>query len=60
MQFFFILIIHYAPLFVFRKMPLGFWQLQKDFMFGTKEMDIDGITEDGKVIPVFRKGNFVF
>lgn len=32
----------------------------EDFMFGTKEMDIDGITYDGQVIPVFRKGNFVF
>ena len=31
-----------------------------DFMFGTKEMDIDGIKEDGTVVPVFRKGNFVF
>ncbi len=29
-------------------------------MYNTKEMDIDGITEDGRVIPVFRKGNFVF
>ena len=31
----------------------------EDFMFGTREMDIDGITHDGKIIPVFRKGNFV-
>ena len=31
-----------------------------DFMFGTKEMDIDGIKDDGTVVPVFRKGNFVF
>ncbi|MBQ2658955.1 MAG: aminopeptidase [Erysipelotrichaceae bacterium] len=32
----------------------------EDFMFGTKEMDIDGIQKDGTVVPVFRKGNFVF
>jgi aminopeptidase len=31
-----------------------------DFMFGTKEMNVDGITKDGKSIPVFRQGNFVF
>lgn len=31
-----------------------------DFMFGTKEMSIDGIMEDGKTVPVFRHGNFVF
>lgn len=31
----------------------------EDFMFGTKEMNIDGITYDGKVIPIFREGNFV-
>ncbi|MBO4818810.1 MAG: aminopeptidase [Firmicutes bacterium] len=31
-----------------------------DFMFGTADMDIDGIKEDGTVVPVFRKGNFVF
>ncbi len=32
----------------------------EDFMFGTKEMSIDGICEDGTVIPVFRHGNWVF
>ncbi len=31
-----------------------------DFMFGTKEMNIDGIQEDGTIIPIFREGNFVF
>lgn len=31
-----------------------------DFMFGTREMNVDGITDDGKTIPVFRHGNFVF
>ena len=32
----------------------------EDFMFGTREMSIDGIKKDGTVIPVFRNGNFVF
>ena len=32
----------------------------EDFMFGTKEMSIDGIKEDGTVVPVFRNGNWMF
>ena len=32
----------------------------EDFMFGTKDMEIDGYTKDGKIIPIFREGNFVF
>ncbi len=31
-----------------------------DFMFGSSDMEIDGITYDGEIVPVFRKGNFVF
>jgi aminopeptidase len=31
-----------------------------DFMIGSAEMDIDGITEDGKVEPLFRKGDWAF
>ena len=31
----------------------------EDFMFGTKQMSIDGITYDDKIIPIFRNGNFV-
>lgn len=31
-----------------------------DFMFGTREMNIDGITKDDRSIPVFRHGSFVF
>lgn len=30
-----------------------------DFMFGSADMSIDGIKNDGSKIPVFRKGNFV-
>ncbi len=32
----------------------------EDFMFGTREMNIDGIQKDGTAVPVFRNGNFVF
>lgn len=31
----------------------------EDFMFGTADMSVDGIQEDGTVVPVFRNGNFV-
>jgi aminopeptidase len=31
-----------------------------DFMIGSEEMDIDGITADGKVEAVFRNGNWAF
>ena len=29
-----------------------------DFMIGTDKMDIDGIKEDGSIVPVFRKGTW--
>ena len=29
-----------------------------DFMIGNKDMNITGITEDGREIPIFREGNF--
>ena len=31
-----------------------------DFMVGSKDMDIDGLREDGSSEPVFRKGNWAF
>ncbi|EAC8892171.1 aminopeptidase, partial [Listeria monocytogenes] len=31
-----------------------------DFMIGSSEMDIDGVTESGEVVPVFRKGDWAF
>lgn len=31
-----------------------------DFMIGSAEMDIDGITENGKREPIFRNGNWAF
>lgn len=29
-----------------------------DFMIGSKALDIDGVTRDGQIIPVFRNGNW--
>ena len=34
--------------------------IHEDFMIGCDSMNIDGITRDGKVIPIFRKGNWAF
>jgi aminopeptidase II. Metallo peptidase. MEROPS family M29 len=31
-----------------------------DFMVGSADMDIDGITKDGIIEPIFRKGNWAF
>lgn len=31
-----------------------------DFMIGTEDLDIDATTKDGRVVPVFRKGNWAF
>jgi len=30
-----------------------------DFMIGSDELDIDGVTESGEVVPLFRQGNWV-
>ena len=29
-----------------------------DFMFGTPDLEIDGLTKDGQRAAIFRKGNF--
>ncbi|KUO70508.1 MAG: hypothetical protein APF77_09910 [Clostridia bacterium BRH_c25] len=31
-----------------------------DFMIGSRDLDITGITADGKEVQVFRNGNFAF
>ena len=33
--------------------------VHEEFMIGSKDMNITGITKDGKEVPVFRNGNFV-
>jgi aminopeptidase len=30
-----------------------------DFMVGTAELDIDAVTVEGRVVPLFRNGNWV-
>ena len=34
--------------------------IHEDFMIGCDTMDIDAITRDGKVVPIFRAGNWAF
>lgn len=34
--------------------------IHEDFMIGCDSMNIDGICEDGKVVPIFRAGNWAF
>ena len=34
--------------------------IHEDFMIGCDSMNIDGICEDGKVVPIFRSGNWAF
>ena len=34
--------------------------IHEDFMIGCDSMNIDATTRDGKVIPIFRKGNWAF
>lgn len=31
-----------------------------DFMVGTADLEIDGVSANGEITPIFRKGNFVF
>lgn len=34
--------------------------VHEDFMIGSPEMNIDGVTQDGSVEPIFRGGNWAF
>lgn len=29
-----------------------------DFMFGTKDLDVQGVTKDGKIVQIFKNGNY--
>lgn len=40
------------------KAEMNISMVHEDFMIGSADMDIDGITYDGQVIPVFRNGNW--
>ncbi len=43
-----------------REMGLNDSMVHEDFMIGSEDLDIDAHTRDGKIIPIFRKGNWAF
>lgn len=43
-----------------RELGINDSMIHEDFMIGCDTMNIDGITADGKVIPIFRQGNWAF
>ncbi len=43
-----------------REMGLNESMVHEDFMIGAEDLDIDAHTRDGKVVPIFRKGNWAF
>ena len=51
---------HSKPLAECRALGINDSMIHVDFMIGCDTMDIDAICEDGKVVPVFRGGNWAF
>ncbi len=43
-----------------RTMGINDSMIHEDFMIGCDSLNIDGICEDGKVVPIFRGGNWAF
>ena len=43
-----------------REMGLNESMVHEDFMIGAEDLDIDAHTRDGKVVPIFRNGNWAF
>ncbi len=43
-----------------RELGINDSMIHEDFMIGCASMNIDAITRDGKVVPVFRDGNWAF
>ena len=43
-----------------QKLGLNESMIHVDFMVGCDSMNIDGITKDGKTVPIFRNGNWAF
>ena len=33
--------------------------VHSDFMFGSEDMEITGLTQDGQIVKLFEKGNFI-
>ena len=34
--------------------------IHQDFMVGTADLNIDGITQEGELVPIFRNGTWAF
>ena len=43
-----------------RELGINDSMIHEDFMIGCATMDIDAITRDGKIVPIFRQGNWAF
>ena len=43
-----------------RQLGINESMIHEDFMIGCDSMNIDAITRDGKVVPIFRNGNWAF
>ncbi|MBR5023260.1 MAG: aminopeptidase [Oscillospiraceae bacterium] len=43
-----------------RELGINDSMIHEDFMIGCDSMNIDAITRDGKVVPIFRNGNWAF
>ena len=43
-----------------RKLGVNDSMIHEDFMIGSEDMDIDAVCEDGRVVPIFRHGNWAF
>ena len=41
------------------KLGVNSSMIHVDFMIGSADMDITGITKDGKRVPIFKQGNWV-
>ena len=43
-----------------RQLGVNDSMIHEDFMIGCDSMNIDGVTRDGKIVPIFRNGNWAF
>ncbi len=43
-----------------REMGLNESMVHEDFMIGSEDLEIDAHTRDGKIVPIFRSGNWAF
>ena len=51
---------HHKTLEECRSLGLNDSMVHEDFMIGCATMNIDATTRDGKVVPIFRNGNWAF